>query len=219
MNKITKIFLVGIFLHFSFCSLLLAQENADKWELAVKEGNIKVYTRDVSHSSIKEVRIKAKFDIDMNAFIEVLNDVSSYNKWVYKCNNPKQIFLKNTNDICYYIQSDLPFPLSDRDLVVRSKQWRDEMNNSYHTHSVTMPNIVDEKDGIVRIQYYESFWNIHQGKDGFLYIDYRVITDPGGFLPAWLVNMAITQGPMKTMKNLESFAKQRETIFLSKNNK
>ena len=35
-----------------------------------------------------------------------------------------------------------------------------------------------------------------------LQIEYKVLSNPGGDIPTWLVNLAITKGPTETMKQL-----------------
>ena len=185
---------------------LLAQADAMAWELKTQEDNIKVYTRSTERSAVNEVRITATFHVNLEVFMKSLNDVANYDEWVYKGVNPKHIEAVNDDEFYYYIQSDFPYPLSDRDLVVRSRQWKDHRTNTYHSHSVAAPDKHRRRKGIVRIELYESFWHIQQNNDGTLAIDYKVIVDPGGNLPAWLINMAVTEGPLKTMKSLEAFA-------------
>jgi len=204
------------FIGFFFVLVVLVQDGfaqkSSEWKLVTEEGNIRVFTRKSIQSDFKEVRILATMDVEFGAFIDALNDVAAYEQWVYKCKNPKKINLVNSSELYYYVQTDLPFPLSDRDLVVHSRQWVSEDGMSYHTHSIAVPNVLEERKGIVRIQSYESFWDVTQDEYGTLSIDYRVIADPGGYLPAWMVNMAVTQGPLETMKNLESFVKDRSFL-------
>ena len=101
----------------------------------------------------------------------------------------------------YYTRSDLPFPLSDRDIVVRSRQWKDK-DGIYYSHSTLTRNMVNIKKGIVRIQEFDAHWKITQKENGILDIDYVVQTHPGGSLPTWAINLGIAKGPIETMKNL-----------------
>ncbi|GAA4310475.1 hypothetical protein GCM10023149_05170 [Mucilaginibacter gynuensis] len=40
-------------------------------------------------------------------------------------------------------------------------------------------------------------------KNGQIKVEYSLHVDPGGALPAWLVNMFATDGPMKIFRNLK----------------
>ena len=51
--------------------------------------------------------------------------------------------------------------------------------------------------------------------NSMLKADYFIQVDPGGQIPAWVVNLVSTQGPYETFKNLiervESLKKQKAT--------
>lgn len=205
-------FVIPTIVLFLFIQSGIAQKGLDSWKLVSKEGNIEVFTRKSAKSSFKEVRILAEFDVEMGAFIDALNDVPAYEDWIYKCKNPRLLKTLSENESYYYVQTELPFPMSDRDLVVHSRQWMGDDGESFHTHSVAAPDFIGEKNGMIRIQYYESHWDITENEYGRLLIEYKVITDPGGYLPAWLVNMVVTQGPVETMKELEIFSKQKSLL-------
>jgi hypothetical protein len=204
-------FILSTFLLFLIFapSKVFSQKSPTDWKLVTSEDGIKVYTRVSEKSNIKEVRITATFDIALEAFIEALNDVPAYSKWVYKCRAPKLISTVSESEFFYYLQSDLPFPLSDRDLVVHANQRRDKIKKTFNTHSVSAPKKVEKASGMVRVEFYESSWSIQQKDNGTIDIDYKVLTDPAGSLPTWLVNLTITQGPLHSFKNLESYARKR----------
>ncbi len=179
-----------------------------KWNLVKKDNNIKVYTRKQEHSKLKEIKMSIEYKMDINTFIEVLNDANRYTRWVYKCTESKILNQNNEDDFHYYVTSDLPFPASDRDLVVHCRQWKDD-DGVYYSRSVAEPNLIPSKKGYVRIQKYESNWVITPKSDGTIHVDYHSISDPGGSIPAWIVNLAVTTGPLKTMKKLEKVVRKQ----------
>jgi hypothetical protein len=69
-------------------------------------------------------------------------------------------------------------------------------------HSVGLPDYKPEVEDIVRIRAFESSWEITPNNDGTVYIDYTAKTDPGGNIPAWIINLGIATGPVKTMEKL-----------------
>lgn len=179
-----------------------------EWALVKEAGKTTVFTRSNEASKIKEVRIKTKMDVDFDHFIKVLGDVSQYDQWVYKSRNPKLLERVGNNEMYYFIESDFPFPLTDRDMVIHSQQWLDPISKTYTSKSVAMPTYLPAHKKMVRIPMLEAYWKIWPRPGGGIEIDYRALADPGGNLPAWLVNMAITQGPIKTMRNLEKLAQE-----------
>jgi hypothetical protein len=42
-------------------------------------------------------------------------------------------------------------------------------------------------------------------KDGVIQINYQLMVNPGGYVPAWIVNMAAIDGPFETMVHFKEF--------------
>ena len=201
MNQ--KKYLFGIILLlFSVFSTTIYSQNFDKtdWKLKTTEDNLKLYTRNNDQSGVKEVRIKTEVAITLEKLMAVLGNVSNYESWVYKCSEAKMVKVVTEDDYYYYSRYDLPFPLSDRDIVVRSRQW--EKDGIFYSHSTLSRNMVNKKKSIVRIQEFDAHWKITKKENGILAIDYVVQTHPGGSLPNWAINLGIAKGPIETMKNL-----------------
>jgi len=202
---------LGAILIFSFLLTFSMQAQTDQkqdWKLVKEEGKTKVFTRSNKDSKIKEVRIKTQMDVDFDHLLKLLTEVESYDKWVFKSRNPKVLQEVDENEMYYFVESDFPFPLSDRDMVIHSQQWLDPVSRVYTSKSVGVPDYIPRKKKMVRMPMLESYWKVWPLADGRVEIDYRAIADPGGNLPAWLINMAITQGPTKTMRKLEKLAQE-----------
>lgn len=187
----------------SFLSVPAIAQNFDKtdWKLKTEKGNLKVYTRNNKQSDVKEIRIKTTVKASAKKIVAVLNNVEGYPNWVYKCMEAKKIKINSSNDYYYYTKSDFPFPISDRDLVIHSNQWEEESTGYIYSHSKAVADVMSEVDGIVRITVFDGYWKIMPQKDGTVDIDYVALTHPGGSIPAWVVNLGITKGPLETMKN------------------
>lgn len=189
------------------CTSLSAQSEVS-WKKVKEKDNIEIFTRHSSLSSIKEVRIKTTFEVSLDHFLGVLNKVSSYPDWVYKCSAAQRVKTLNENEYIYYVVSDLPFPLRDRDVFIHSRQWFEAKTQTYRAESVATTELEQPNSELVRIPKLHSSWIIKVLAPNKLSIDYFLLTEPGGSLPDWLVNMAITMGPIRTMKGLDQFLKQ-----------
>lgn len=198
-KQIIGLLLFSIFLLFGKTQA----QNFDKtdWVLKTKEKNLKLYTRNSDESGVKEVRIRTQISTTLEKLLLVLGNVPNYQKWVYKCSESKMVKVDTNDDYHYYTRYDFPFPLSDRDIVVRSRQWLDK-EGIFYSHATLVKNMVDLKKGIVRIKDFDAHWKIIQREDGVLDIDYVVQTHPGGSLPSWAINLGIAKGPIETMKRL-----------------
>ena len=49
----------------------------------------------------------------------------------------------------------------------------------------------------------EIKWNLYPQKDGRVKIEYFLKSDPAGSIPTWMVNLALDQGPIETIKNMQ----------------
>ncbi|MEO6633719.1 MAG: START domain-containing protein, partial [Mucilaginibacter sp.] len=68
--------------------------------------------------------------------------------------------------------------------------------------------MVPLKDGIVRVRSSKGLWVITPVKKNLLKVMYTLQLDPGGNLPAWLVNLFAAEGPMKSFQGLKSQIKK-----------
>ena len=46
-------------------------------------------------------------------------------------------------------------------------------------------------------------WVITPTTEHTINVEYSLFTDPGGNMPAWLINMFITKGPLESFKKLK----------------
>ncbi len=171
------------------------------WVLRHEKGVLKVYTRQNPDSGIQEVRITTRMNTPLAGFLSALSDVSAYQSWVYKCSEARLLETVNEQEFYYYSKTDLPFPVSDRDLVVHSRQWQDE-NGVIHSISNARPDYLPAQKSVVRIRSFRSYWKIQSSGADQVAIDYEIKTNPGGNIPAWIINLGITSGPVKTMEKL-----------------
>ncbi len=186
------------------CTFIMSFTGAvdgDAWRLTTKDEGIEVYTRKTKNSAFKEIRIKLVIEAPMDEFLHTLNDADHYGDWVFKCSKSYLVESLDEHSYIYYVKTDMPFPIRDRDLVVHAEQWEGP-NGVIYSKSTAMPQRIPEEDGAIRIQKFDAHWEITPLEDDKIKIDYRSKTDPGGMLPAWVVNLGITKGPLESMKRL-----------------
>ncbi|MEP6617218.1 MAG: lipid-binding protein, partial [Ginsengibacter sp.] len=111
----------------------------------------------------------------------------------------------NDNDFFYYIESSLPWPLSNRDAIIHLTMIPDTVHHALKINAYSEPSYMSKKDGLVRIPFSKGSWYVTETANK-LNIDYTFEVDPGGTLPAWLVNMLADKGPY------ESFLKLKEKL-------
>lgn len=203
--------LISIFILFLSLSAF-----AQEWTLKKNEDGIKVYTRLPEGSSLDEVRATVRVKTTLSAFTALLKDVDGYKAWAYNCVESKVIKMVCDTAQCYYTQTDLPWPVSNRDLIFRSSLKQDSTTLVIKTNSVCVPDMLAENEGIVRIRGGRSAWTLTPVAGGYVDVDYFASIDPGGTIPAWLINSTIDTGPYNTLKNVRELlegGKYKNTTF------
>lgn len=178
----------------------------NEWEILTEKEEFLVYSRKNKDSNIKEIRVTFEYEGSMESTLKVLQDVAGYPGWVYKAMESKVLDTINAEQYYYYISFDMPFPVWDRDNVILTSVKKDTVNNILYYDSYAAPDQLPNKKGMVRVQNLESHWKISALENGIIHIDYNGLADPGGSVPIWVANLAITSGPTK------SFEKFRDMV-------
>ena len=176
-----------------------SQHKITDWELKKNESDIQIYTRHTENSAFKELKSVTTLKTSLSSIIALLSDFESYTQWVYKCGESST--LKKINDTtCIHYQTVVaPWPASDRDFIVAVKETQDVKTKIITITSTCNATYIPNKDGFVRITLFNAKWTLIPLKDGMVEIDYQLLVNPGGALPAWLVNLAVVDGPFETM--------------------
>lgn len=198
-----KYTIINLFLFLSFSSI--AQEAA--WELRKDRDGIKVYVREAIDSPFKELKMKFSVNATMSSVVALLQDIEAIPDWVYKCEVGYVVEKINDEEEYYYNLIDFPWPLSDRDFIVKSKLYQDPVTKVLRSESYAVTDKMPEKEGVVRIVETNLWWEFTPHANGQIDVDYYLKSDPGGYLPAWIVNMAIDQGPIQTIKRFRKILK------------
>lgn len=196
---------------FVFAIQAWGQTNTQEsdWELDSRTDVLEIYTRPSTSSKVKEVRIVAKFDVRPEAVQDAIDNVNNFPSWVFKCNNAYAVDTPSENETIYYASYDMPFPVSDRDIVVSSKRSTDEKGRIFY-HCNARPELVPKNGNKVRVTEMKARWMIEANPDGSTAIDYRIRTSVGGNIPAWLVNLCVTSGPKRTMTRLAKVLREKQ---------
>lgn len=175
---------------------------SQNWQFKKEEKGIRVYTRAIQNTNnkLKELKITHTFKGHLNAVATVLADVTAYPNWVYKCSSSKTLKANNDWDIYFYSETELPWPLQNRDVVLHSIMYLDDQNGALISESRSISGMEKIQKGIIRVPKLHSTWTFEPIENGFIQMTYLLNSEPGGNIPDWLVNLAIDEGPIQTIK-------------------
>ncbi len=176
------------------------------WKLHSDKDGIQVYTQNVSNSPFKALKTVCNIETSLSRLAAVLLDVKNTKDWVYATKVCSLLKQTTPAELYYYSEVSLPWPASNRDFIIRIAITQNPITKALTVIAENKPAYVPGKKNIVRIQQSEAHWLITPLANGMVKVEYTMQVDPGGLLPAWLVNMFVAKGPYQT------FVKLREQV-------
>ncbi|MGF7039565.1 START domain-containing protein [Mucilaginibacter lappiensis] len=185
--------------------ITLTTANADEpWSLSTTKEGIKVYTRHVPNSKIKAIKVECSLNATPAQLVAVLMDIKGSIDWVYHTKSVNLIKQVSPSELYYYSEVNIPWPLHNRDFIAHIKVTQDPATKVITVDAPCLADMVPVKDGIVRIEHSVGKWIITPTDNGQVKVEYTLHLDAGGSVPAWLLNMFITQGPTESFIKLKA---------------
>jgi hypothetical protein len=173
------------------------------WRLKKDQSGIKIYMRTNEHSSFNEIKVEMTIQSKPSSLVALLLDVPNHAHWVYNVKTSYVLKKLADNELYFYEVVDSPFPASDRDLVVHLKITQDSATKIMTISAIDVPNYIPLKKGIVRVPVSNESWKVIPVNNNSLRIEYYLEIDPGGSIPAWLLNNFAEKGPYESFRHLQ----------------
>lgn len=170
------------------------------WQFQKETEGIKVYYRESPDSRIKELKATLIVESSLGAAVRVISDAARFPEWVYKCKVGKVIEGDTEQSFCYYNLSDFPWPLSDREFVFRCTTFQNPETLEVFSMATAVPGLLPENPKYVRVQTAESNFRLRPLEGRQVEVEYFLKADPGGLIPAWMVNWALSIGPVQSLR-------------------
>jgi hypothetical protein len=134
----------------------------------------------------------------LSGVVALLLDTKNYPNWIYACGESYLLKTVSNREFYNYQVTDLPWPLTDRDVVADFKLKQDSATLVVLLSKSAEPNYIPAKSGFVRIQHLQSLYTLTPVTSDSVKIELDMYIDPAGRLPAWLINANTIMGPYKT---------------------
>jgi START domain len=187
-------------LFFTLGTTLLAQ---DKWTFKREKDGIKIFSRSSKLSRFDDLKIEMDLTGNVNQLASILLDVEKYTQWAYGTKSSVVVKKISNSELIYYSEIGVPWPASNRDFYANFKVMVDTPARSLKVVSSGMKNYKPEKANLVRIPMSKGVWVANTLSDKKIHLVYILELDPGGSVPAWVLNIFATKGPMQTFENLQ----------------
>lgn len=173
------------------------------WQLKKDEEGIKVYTASVPNSNLKSVKVTCSLNASLPQLYALLQDNKAHEQWVYNTKRSYLVKQLSKNHWFYYSEVSLPWPLANRDIVVEIKITQHPTTNVMYVSANAVNQYVPMNKGMERVVLSKVNWVITPITNNQMSVEYIAQADPGGDVPAWIVNSFSTKGPFETFKKLK----------------
>ncbi|MEW5676681.1 START domain-containing protein [Flavobacterium enshiense] len=185
---------------FFFLFAMLQSHAQKKTNLAMDKEGIKIYLTKMDTTAFKEYRAVMTVKANIDTVAKQILDIKSLNKWNYKTRKSELIKKISDSSWVFYMNHHLGWPIQDRDHV--SKVTLTKKTNEQIITIFPMNNLVKEKEGIVRLTNFKGFWYLKKISEKQTLVVQQIYGNPGGSIPAFMVNMIVTRGPYDTFREL-----------------
>ena len=190
-------------------SLFFLNGNSQNWKLDKNKDGIKVFLAENPKSKFKSIKVECTLLGTYDKLIATLTDIDHLKDWVYNTRTSYLIKKLSPYDLYYYTETSIPWPMENRDAVVHLKIARDSLQRFLRITSENENRFVPEKQGKVRVVHSFINWYVTMPTSKTVSIVYTFEADPGGNLPAWLVNSFADKGPYESFRKLGELLKKQ----------
>lgn len=175
------------------------------WELQRNDEQAMAYSRLDKATGLQVCRVETVMKTSLNALVAMQRDAARIPQWMDGVKSSR--IVQEADD--YYITHTLvpsPWPVKDRDSVVRS-DIRQQEDGSVLIEFASVEGVVPLQKNYERVQNVKGCWCFTPLQDGKTRVEYEVMVDPGGKLPAWLVNRFALDVPYNSIKQMHKLVR------------
>jgi hypothetical protein len=187
-----------------FIGLMPINSHAETaWQAAGNNNGIKVWKRPIASSPFVEFRAETTVNSTLSALLNLFYDLEAAPRWL---DATRRVVALRRDDAKHeyilLIETDMPWPLQDRDAVLLGRWQQDPDSLTIALRSQSVEGVLPINPKYIRNNIRNDWTFIPLG-NGKVKVIMAGHVDPGGNLPEWAVNMLIQESPLRTLANLE----------------
>lgn len=178
------------------------------WELRKESDGVKIYTTSYDGSDFEAFKAVTVVDASIEQLMAVMINPKSCLEWVHNCVKSSAFGEGDFYDRFAYSVNDMPWPVEDRDYVLRIRTHGNNASGEVVMELNAVPGAKQESDDYQRVEKSDTLYRfepVSANKTRMIWVQH---TEPNGAIPSWLVNSLVVDIPLKSLKNLEKVAQQ-----------
>ncbi|WP_374972369.1 START domain-containing protein [Spongiibacter marinus] len=198
-------------LSFLLCLILTQFEFAlaggEGWNLVRDKNGIQVFRRPVEDSQIDAVRGVTTVESSLGRLLSIILDPARRMEWDKFCGESYLYETVNENEELVYVHSDMPWPVSDRDMLMRVSWEQDPETLVVNVNGEGTKGVLPVQKDRIRVTQASHSWVLTPLENGLIEVETVAHLDPAGPLPAWLINMLSVESPYDALLRISNMAK------------
>ena len=183
-----------------------------KWIFIKESDNISIYYRESDTLHYEELKFTTIYKSTPNEVLSIVSDVERLPQWSYICVGTEIIKVVSNKEWYYYYITETPWPLDNRDVVLHVTILQDSISGVITINSENFNGLLPEKEDYVRIVKLKSKYVLTPINENYVQVEFYFSTDPGGNIPLWVINSAISYGPIKTLTALKNIVENTSNL-------
>lgn len=189
-----------------------AAPDNDDWKLITDRNGIQVYRQLDDESRFKTFRGVTRMELaDEYAMLDLYNDVDAFPRWLHMIDDARELGREGPLDRNLRFQINLLWPVRDREVLLNARQIQVVTPEAEYVTTLlrSRPGLAPENGDYVRIPELEGVFKLERVAPRVVEVTFQVRMDLGGYIPSWIVNMAMSDQPYFTLVKLRRMV-QRE---------
>ncbi len=198
---------------FAFITLsaFRQQHTVNEWVYEQEKKGIRIFTKKGKWGNFRDSKAIMVLNTTPEEMLKLLIDFDNYHTWLPRCKKARIIARISENEFIAHIVFNAPWPIADRDCVIRVKTEKDS-NGVITIRETSEPKYIAREDGVVRIQQMTATWKFTPTANGTTEVMNEYASNPGGGLPDWMTNTQSVETPLETFENLKSRASSNTVL-------
>ncbi len=173
------------------------------WELKKDKDGIRVSSRHTDRSKFNDIKVEMDLPGNIFQLADILLDVDRYYEWSYSISKSELIKKIDKFKLVYHLEVAAPWPVANRDLYATFDVHIDSIGRTIKITAAGDSGYRPVNRDFIRIPHSKGVWDIRAISSNMIHIVYVLEIDPGGAVPAWIMNMFGTKAPFITFQNLK----------------
>ena len=173
-------------------------------KLSLNKNNVKVWTFKDANSSVLSYKAETTFDAPIEKAVALVLDVNNTPKWVPNVAKAEVLSRDDKKgEFSIYMVLDFPFPLKDRDMVVKGSMSKDATGTIYIKNTAVQQGKAINPD-YIRLKEYSGDWTFQKLGANKVKVITSGHANPEGAIPASVINLLVEQQPYQLLQKMKA---------------